>query len=85
MGLLRRAISITVIAFWLGHESVEPTMQHLQADRQVKERAMERARSADVPASAVGPADRTPRNDLTMSPIRRQMPLPSVPWNRDAA
>lgn len=57
MDLLRQDVSITVIALWLGHESVESTMKYLHADLQIKERAMERTRPADVPPGRHQPSD----------------------------
>lgn len=40
MDLLRRGVDLTVIALWLGHESVETTQIYLHADMQLKERAL---------------------------------------------
>ena len=57
MELLRRQVPITVIALWLGHQSVESTMKYLHADPAIKEKAMERTRPADVPAGRYRPTD----------------------------
>ena len=42
MALLRRGVSSTVIALWLGHESIESTQAYLHADMEIKERALAR-------------------------------------------
>jgi hypothetical protein len=39
---LRLAVAITVIAFWLGHESPETTHGHVKADLAMKEVAVQR-------------------------------------------
>jgi integrase/recombinase XerD len=40
MHLLQSGVDITVIALWLGHESIETTHIYLEADLQTKERAL---------------------------------------------
>lgn len=40
MHLLQAGVDITVIALWLGHESVETTHQYLEADLKMKEHAL---------------------------------------------
>lgn len=40
MALLRQGVDLTVIALWLGHESVETTQIYLHADMHLKERAL---------------------------------------------
>lgn len=47
--LLQAGIDRSVIALWLGHESVETTQMYLDADLSVKERAL--ARTAPIPAA----------------------------------
>jgi integrase/recombinase XerD len=42
MNLLHAGVDSTVIALWLGHESVEATQIYLHADMQIKERALAR-------------------------------------------
>ena len=42
MNLLHAGVDSTVIALWLGHESVETTQIYLHADLQIKERALAR-------------------------------------------
>jgi site-specific recombinase XerD len=58
MDLLQRGIDRSVIALWLGHESVETTQMYLQADLALKERAL--ARTAPLPThrSRYHPDDR---------------------------
>lgn len=43
MDLLRRGVDVTVIALWLGHESIETTQIYLHADMRLKERALAHA------------------------------------------
>jgi integrase/recombinase XerD len=43
MDLLRRGVDLTVIALWLGHESIETTQIYLHADMRLKERALAHA------------------------------------------
>jgi integrase/recombinase XerD len=38
--VLRSGVDISVIALWLGHESIETTHIYLEADLQTKERAL---------------------------------------------
>ncbi|MEP1215678.1 MAG: tyrosine-type recombinase/integrase [Marinobacter sp.] len=40
MHLLQAGVDITVIALWLGHESVVTTHQYLEADLKMKEHAL---------------------------------------------
>ena len=40
MQLLQNGVDRTVIALWLGHESVETTQMYIHADMQLKEKAM---------------------------------------------
>jgi integrase/recombinase XerD len=42
MELLRHGVDRSVIALWLGHESVETTQMYLHADMRLKERALAR-------------------------------------------
>jgi len=42
MRLLHAGVDTTVIALWLGHESVETTQIYLHADLALKERALAR-------------------------------------------
>jgi integrase len=38
--LLQSGVDITVIALWLGHESIQTTHMYLEADLRMKERAL---------------------------------------------
>ena len=42
MQLLHHGVDRTVIALWLGHESVETTQMYLHADLKLKEKALSR-------------------------------------------
>ena len=57
MTLLREKVPITIIALWLGHQSVESTMKYLHADPKIKEDAMERTRPVDVPSGRYQPEE----------------------------
>ena len=57
MELLRSGVSCTVIALWLGHESVETTQIYLHADMQIKKDAMDQTRPVVVPEGIYRPDD----------------------------
>ena len=57
MELLRSGVGCTVIALWLGHETVETTQIYLHADMQIKKDAMDRTRPVDVPEGIYRPDD----------------------------
>ena len=42
MEFLHHGVDRSVIAIWLGHESVETTQMHLHADMRLKEKALSR-------------------------------------------
>ena len=48
MRLLQAGVDTTVIALWLGHESVETTLIYLHADMTIKERAIARTKPPDT-------------------------------------
>lgn len=48
MHLLQSGVDLTVIALWLGHESVTTTHDYLQADIQMKEQALARLQPPNV-------------------------------------
>jgi len=50
MHLMQAGVDITVIALWLGHESIETTHVYLEADLATKERALERIVPGDQKA-----------------------------------
>jgi hypothetical protein len=58
MQLLQNGVDRTVIALWLGHESVETTQMYLHADMQIKERALARTTPAGVTPGRYCPTDR---------------------------
>lgn len=57
MDLLRRGVDLTVIALWLGHESVETTQIYLHADMRLKERALGHADASGVEPQRYRPSD----------------------------
>jgi len=58
MTLLRGGVDRSVLALWLGHESVETTSMYLHADLSIKERALNRTRPPHVKAGRYRPPDR---------------------------
>lgn len=57
MDLLQHGVDRSVIALWLGHESVETTQMYLHADILVKERALARTAPANVKPGRYRPND----------------------------
>ncbi len=57
MELLQNGVDRTVIALWLGHESVETTQIYLHADLKMKERALAKTSNVDVPLGRYHPDD----------------------------
>ena len=56
--LLREAgVDTSVIALWLGHESIESTQIYLHADLALKERALARVAPIDVKPGRYRPTD----------------------------
>jgi integrase/recombinase XerD len=58
MQLLQNGVDRTVIALWLGHESVETTQMYIQADIQLKEKAMARTKPVTAQPGRYRPDDR---------------------------
>jgi integrase/recombinase XerD len=58
MNLLHAGVDSTVIALWLGHESVEATQIYLHADMAIKERALARTTPPDSTPGHYRPSDR---------------------------
>ena len=58
MNLLHHGVDRSVIALWLGHESVETTSIYLQADMELKERALAKTEATPACASRYQPSDR---------------------------
>lgn len=57
MQLLRSGVALTVIALWLGHESVETTQIYIHADTELKERAMARTQPVEGGTDRFRPTD----------------------------
>lgn len=57
MRLLNAGVDTTVIALWLGHESVATTQVYVHADLAVKERALARTAPAGAPPGRYQPSD----------------------------
>jgi integrase/recombinase XerD len=57
MQLLRHGIDRSVIALWLGHESVETTQIYLHADLRQKKEALTKVTPLDVPPGRFRPGD----------------------------
>lgn len=58
MNLLQAGVDITVIALWLGHESVATTQIYLQADLALKQQALDRTTPPSRPPGRHRPPDR---------------------------
>jgi site-specific recombinase XerD len=58
MDLLQRGIDRSVIALWLGHESVETTHMYLHADMAMKEKAIARVKPLRSSQPRYRPPDR---------------------------
>ncbi len=57
MALREQGVDLSVIALWLGHESVETTQMYLHADVRLKERALARTTPIDGEAGRFQPDD----------------------------
>jgi integrase len=57
MQLLTARVDTSVIALWLGHESVETTTIYLHADLAIKERALARTAPPDTRPGRYRPPD----------------------------
>ena len=58
MNLLHHGVDRSVIALWLGHEHVETTSQYLQADMQLKEKALAKTTGTHAHTRRYRPSDR---------------------------
>ncbi len=57
MNLLRHGVDQTVIALWLGHESLETTQIYMHADMELKEKALEKMSQPDSKYGRYKPDD----------------------------
>ena len=57
MRLLHAGVDTSVIALWLGHETVKTTQIYLHADLALKERALSRTTPPDVAPGRYRPPD----------------------------
>jgi integrase len=57
MHLLQAGVDITVIALWLGHESVLTTHKYLEADLKMKEHALAALQPPAVAATRFKPSN----------------------------
>jgi integrase len=58
MRLLHAGVDSSVIALWLGHESVETTQIYVHADLALKERALDRTTPVGVVPGRYRPPDK---------------------------
>jgi len=58
MDLLQHGVDRSVIALWLGHESIETTQMYLHASLELKESALAKTAPLGVPAGRYRPDDR---------------------------
>ncbi len=58
MELLQHGVDQSVIALWLGHESVETTQAYLHADLKLKEKALTRMAAPDIAPGRYRPGDK---------------------------
>jgi site-specific recombinase XerD len=58
MELLQAGVDRSVIALWLGHESVETTQIYLDSDLALKEEALKKASQIEAPGLRFHPDDR---------------------------
>ena len=57
MQLLQSGVDRTIIALWLGHESIETTQVYIHADIELKERAMALTKPIDSTGGRYRPGD----------------------------
>ena len=58
MDLLHHGVDQTVIALWLGHESVETTQVYVHADLRLKEKALARVKAPAAKPGRYRPDDK---------------------------
>ena len=54
--LLQAGVDLSVIALWLGHESIVTTHQYLEADLQMKEKALAKLQPPGMPSIRYKPS-----------------------------
>jgi hypothetical protein len=57
MELLQNGVDTSVIALWLGHESVETTQIYIHANLQIKEQVLEKTSPIDISPGRFKPDD----------------------------
>ncbi|WP_254799081.1 tyrosine-type recombinase/integrase [Burkholderia ubonensis] len=57
MHLLQSGVDISLIALWLGHESIETTHVYIDADLATKQRALEKLAPAEAASFRFKPSD----------------------------
>jgi site-specific recombinase XerD len=58
MDLLQSGVDRSVIALWLGHESMETTQMYLDANLELKEKVLAKTAPFNVPPGRYRPDDR---------------------------
>jgi site-specific recombinase XerD len=58
MNLLHNGVDTAVIALWLGHADIRSTTTYLHADMTIKEKALQRMATTDLPAGRYRPSDK---------------------------
>ena len=58
MNLLQSGVDLTTIKSWLGHASVNTTHQYVEADLEMKRRALEKCKIAEVELAPYRPTDK---------------------------
>lgn len=58
MNLLHNGVDTAVIALWLGHADIRSTATYLHADTTIKEQALQRMATTDLPAGRYRPGDK---------------------------
>jgi integrase len=57
MSLLQSGVAFSVIALWLGHESTTTTHRYVEANLEMKEKALERLQEPSIQMSRYHPQD----------------------------
>ena len=57
MHMLQSGVAFSVIALWLGHESVSTTHQYIEADLSMKDKALARLQEPDTKIPRYRPPD----------------------------